>query len=522
MEFDINHTFMREPFDDMSPLQVWLKPPQIGASETQIVKTMYVGKKKKKDIIYTLPTDTDRTDMAGGKVNRIIAQNPILGQWTKDHDSVEQKSIGENIIYYRGTFTQKKAMMVSSQLNVHDEVDASDPDVITQYENRLEANADGWRWYFSHPSLAGFGVDIYWQQSDKKEWFVHCRHCGEDVILASEEYSWKDSIDFDTQEYVCRLCKGPFDVVDIRSGYWKATAEGIFSGYHISQLMCPWITAAKIIEKYNDPLKDEQFFYNYVLGLPFVGSENKISSEVVLKNLSKEVNTQSERIIIGVDTGLPIHFTCMNNEGVFYHGKCEPPTETHDPYDTLRSLLRRWPKSIIIADQGGDLIGIRKLQAEFIGRVFLVYYRKDRKSKELIKWGEGEEYGIVVVDRNRMFQLMVEQIRDIGRIILNGTREDWLEWAQQFDNVYREVKTAKNSPGKDVSTNYGVEFVWKRNGPDHYCHTLLYAMVGMSKYAQSLAQVIKKNDFNPPVASEMSGEIHGNRFIRGDIVNLDV
>lgn len=516
MEFD-NHRFMWDPINDMSPLQAWLKPPQIGASESQIVKTLYCANKKHWDIIYTLPTDSDRNDMAGGKTNRMIAQNPILGAWTKDHDTVEQKSVGRNIIHYRGTYTQKKAMMVSSDLNVHDEVDASDPDVITQYENRLEAKADGRRWYFSHPSLSGFGVDIYWQMSDKKEWVIMCPHCSKEFILASERYSWKDCIDFESEQYICRHCKSPLTEESIVMGEWKSTAgicrydpiTGIdkypglfeidghplkeFSGYHISQFMCPWISAKKIIAKKNDPLKDEQFFYNYVLGLAFVGSENKISAETVLKNTIPEINSQSDRIIIGVDTGLPIHYTMMNSEGVFYHGKCGTPSAEYDPYSELEKYLIRWPRCIIIADQGGDLIGIRILQAKYPGRVFLVYYRKDRKTQETIRWGDGDDFGIVTVDRNRMFQIMVEQLRDLGRIRLNGSKEDWNEWASQFDNVYREVKTAKNNPGKDVSTNYGVEFIWKRNGPDHYCHTLLYCLVGMDKYAMSLAKIIHKN-----------------------------
>lgn len=540
MEFT-DHAFMRDPINDMSPLQAWLKPPQIGASESQIVKTLYVAKKKKWDVIYTLPTDTDRNDMAGSKVNRIIAQNPVLGEWTKDHDSVEQKSVGDNIIHYRGTFTQKKAMMVSSNLNVHDEIDASDQSVITQYENRQQANSETRTWYFSHPSLAGFGVDIYWQQSDKKEWHITCSHCKEEVILASAEFDWKESIDFEKLTWICRLCKGELIAQNIRNGVWKPT-NGVcrydsisgkdlypglthtpdgqilreFSGYHISQLMCVWISPRNIIAKKNDPLKDEQYFYNYVLGLPYVGSENKISSETVLKNLSDKINAQSPRVIIGVDTGLPIHYTLMNREGVFYHGKCKPPSATYDPYDELEGFLKRWDKSIIIADQGGDLIGIRRLQAKYPARVFLVYYRKDRKTLETINWGEDEDYGTVVVDRNRMFQLMVEQLRDLNKIRLNGIREEWEEWSKHFDNVYREVKVAKNSPGKDVATNYGVELIWKRNGPDHYCHTLLYCLVGMDRYGGDLAQIIKKDDFLSSVqtASNVDSSIRAASNLR--------
>jgi phage terminase large subunit GpA len=514
-----DHKFMIDMMNDMSPLQVILKAPQVGMTTTEIIKSFYVAKKLGKAIIYTLPTDGDIKDMAGGKVNRIIAQNPVLSQWVKDHDSVEQKSVGDSIIYYRGTWTQKAAMMVSSDLNIHDEVDASSADVITQYETRLQAKADGWRWYFSHPSIAGFGVDIYWEKSDKKEWVIKCPLCSEEQIL-----TWPQSISRKDGEYVCKFCDAILADSDRRNGEWKATAVGEFSGYHVSQLMCPWISAKKILEAKDDERKTEQYFYNYVLGLPYVGSENKISSDVVLKNVVKEVNEQNDRIIIGVDTGLPIHYTIGNKQGIFYYGQCQAPSATYDPYDELERFLLRWPTSLIIADQGGDLIGIRKLQAKYPGRVYLVYYVKDRKQKEWIQWGEDENLGTVKVDRNNYYQLMVEQLREFGRIRLNSpqdqplskTIEDWKPWAKHFDNVYREIKTVKDNPGKDVSTNYGVELIWKRNGPDHYTHTLLYLLVGLDKFGGDNATFIKRTDNfmkGVPIASRIDNSIPARRIM---------
>lgn len=488
------HRFMKDMINDMSPLQVWLKPPQIGASETEIVKSFYVAKKLKKDIIYTLPTATDRDDMVGSKVNRIIAQNPILQQWVRDHDTVEQKSVGNNIIHYRGTFAAKQAMMVSSQLNIHDEVDASDPLVITQYETRQQAVADGWRWYFSHPSLVSHGVDVYWQQSDKREWYITCPHCESEQIL-----TWPDNIDMEKQIYICSKCREELPN-EVRSyGTWKATSQGPFRGYHVSQMMCSWITAEKIIQAFKDPGKTKQYFWNYVLGLPYIGSDDRIPSDIVLKNCSDTVNDQSNNVIIGVDTGLPIHFTLMNKDGVFYYGTCEPETDderrkltigAYDPYDRLRSFLSRWPKSKLISDQGGDLIGIRKLQQEYPGRVFLCFYRKDKKSSEIIRWGTKEEYGIVTVDRNKMMQLIVEHLREPGLIILNGTVDEWEPWAEHFDNIYREKVIVNDLPDRDNRSLYGNEYVWKRKGPDHYVHTLVYAAVGLDKYGQSLAKIV--------------------------------
>lgn len=152
--------FMWDILNDLSPKQVGLKPPQVGWSETTFIKAFWVATKHQKDIIYTLPSFSDVEDMVGGKFNRIISQNLIMARLTKDHDTVSQKQIGDNTLYLRGTVGKTTAMMVSSGLNIHDEIDASDPQTITQYETRQEAQEreeDKWRWYFSHPSLSGHG-----------------------------------------------------------------------------------------------------------------------------------------------------------------------------------------------------------------------------------------------------------------------------------------------------------------------------------------------------------------------------
>lgn len=493
--------FQWDILNDLSPNQVNLKPPQIGLTLINLIKSFYVAKKKKRDIIYTLPTQSDVNDMAGGKINRIVAQNPILKQWVKDHDTVEQKQIGDNIIYYRGTFTNKQAMMVSSGLNIHDEVDASDMNVITQYETRLQAQDDGgWRWYFSHPSLAGHGVDVYWQQSDKKEWYITCPYCTEEQYL-----TFPENIDLDTEEYICKQCKKVLPDEARINGLWrnqdgivwsgKVEGDYVFSGWHVSQLMLYNKSAKDIVTAFNDPQKDKQYFYNYVLGLPYVGSEDTIEPKTVLMNCVDVVNEQEGRTIIGADTGHGIHYVMLNKDGVFYYDHETTITASKDPYDIIKAHLNRFKRSIAVFDQGGDLIGVRKLQAEFPGRVFLCFYRKDRKSVDIIKWGENDEYGKVTVDRNRMITLMVEQMRDIGRIRLNGTKEEWKDFADMFGNMYREKISSKETREKDNKELYGAEYVWKRSGPDHFCHALLYAMVGLQRYGGDMAKILGDDVF---------------------------
>ena len=485
--------FLWDIYNDLSPLQVFLKPPQIGLTLCNTLKSLYVAKKLGRQIIYTLPTQGDVQDMVGGSFNRIIAQNPILMQWVKDHDTIEQKGVGDSIIFYRGTFTAKQAMMVPSGLNIHDEVDASNAAVITQYETRLQAQEDGgWRWYFSHPSLSGHGVDVYWEQSDKKEWYITCNECKHEQIL-----TWPESVDIESERYVCKSCKaGLLDSSRI-NGKWVATASGEFSGYHVSQLMLWNKSARDIIKASQDPLKDKQYFYNYVLGLPYIGSDDKIEPAVVLRNCVDEVNDQEGRTIIGVDSGDDyLSYVLLNKQGLFFYDTEKGITASKNPYDAIRRLLDRFPRSIAIFDQGGELMLTRQLQADYPGRVVLCFYNKDRKSIEPVRWGDNEEYWKVQVDRNRMMTLMIEQIRDIGRLRINGTREEWADFAAHFGNLYREKISSIETKDKDDRSLYGAEYVWKRNGPDHYCHALLYALVGLQRYGGEPAKIVGEGMFD--------------------------
>lgn len=494
--------WLKDIYNDLSPLQAFLKPPQIGATVMNTLKSLWVAKQLHRQIIYTLPTQGDVQDMVGGSFNRIIAQNAILMEWVKDHDTIEQKSVGSSMIFYRGTFTSKQAMMIPSGLNIHDEVDASDPDVIVQYENRLQAQEDGgWRWYFSHPSLAGHGVDVYWQQSDKKEWYITCNECQKEQTL-----TWPESIKIDEEGggvYVCKHCGEPLTEDDrIHSGRW-INQDGIpwtgaiegpyqFSGWHVSQLMLYNKSASDIVQAFKDPTKPKQFFFNYVLGYPYMDSDDRIDPSVVLRNCVDVINEQEGRTIIGVDSGDDyISYVLMNKDGVFYYDTEQGITARTNPYDVLRKHLKRFPASVVVIDQGGELMNTRQLQQEFPGRVFLCFYNKDRKSVDLVEWGEDDEYWKVRADRNRMMTLMIEQLRDTGRIRLNGTPEEWADFAAMFGNIYREKLEVKETKGKDNRSLYGNEYVWKRNGPDHYVHALLYALIGLQRFGGGeMAQIV--------------------------------
>ena len=229
------------------------------------------------------------------------------------------------------------------------------------------------------------------------------------------------------------------------------------------------------------------------LGEPYVSPNDLLSSLTLSKCLSPNVNLQEGRVIIGVDTGHDIYYTLINKQGVFYYGYCKSPQEVndpnYDPYDEIDKLLKNNKTWILVADQGGDLIGIRKLQSKYPGRVFLVWFVKETKDKKLIRWGDDEELGKVLVDRNRTIQLTVDQINE-QRITFNGTKEDWQPFFEHCLNIYR----IKEITGEENDPQYGWRWVWKRKGPDHWFMSMIYALVGLDRYGGEEAQIIPRND----------------------------
>lgn len=460
-----DYRYLLDIYADNSPLLCCMKCAQIGFTTYEILKSLHEAKNENIDIIYVLPTSDDVKKFSGGKTNRIIANNPVLQEWTQDKDSVEQKQIGKATIYYLGSWTERVALMISASKLIVDEYDRCKPEVVEQYDSRLQFVQNPRKAFFSNPSLPDFGIDKIFQKSDKKKW--HITHaCGETFVMDEK------CIDYKAEVYRCPKCLGEIADEERRMGKWIKTAEGKWSGYWIPLWINPRVSAKQIGEYKRE--KTPEYFANFVAGTPFLGGGDKVKASTITNCLSDVTNSHGETIIIGVDSGLPFYVVMANAEGYFYYGALSEPERE------LRDFLSRWPKSIIVSDQGGDLVLIRKLQAEFPGRVFLVWYRRDSKGVEIIKWGKDEEYGKVVADRNRLIQLFIDEMLD-KRVTFNGTESEWQEYISHWMNIYRIWE--ENALGIK-------EFKWERNGPDHYVHATAYARIGLSRFSRTMAKII--------------------------------
>jgi hypothetical protein len=477
-----NHPFLWDIYKDFTPTQAILKAAQIGFSTAANIKALWLAKNREMDIIYSLPTAADVKEFVGGKTNRLIANNPIFQEWTADKDSIESKRVGKNQIYYRGTWTERAAIAIPADLYISDETDRSKQDVVQQYTSRLQHSKHGWRWYFSNPSAPGVGVDKHWMESDQKHWFVKCSGCLEEQFLTMENIKGTPPI------FACVKCGKELDRT---IGRWrKKWKDKEISGYWISLLMAPWVSAQQILDKKKEYTEEQ--FTNFVLGLPFVGRGNILTKNLLFQNLIDEVNPQDARPIIGVDTGETIWYTIGNKYGIYFYGQCQD-------YSELEKLMIRYPKAIMVIDQGGDIIGPRKLREKYQGRVFLCYFTGPRNNDQLVKWDDAD--GSVTVDRDRMIQLVVDEFTE-QRIPLWGKESEWHDFWLHWARLYRT----------QVENSLGVmRYHWeKASTPCDYPFATVYWRIGMDRFMEQMSEIVMPGS---GFAEQSYEENNGRAFI---------
>lgn len=463
-----SHFYLYDIYKDMSPLLVCQKAAQVGFTTLAINKMLWLAKNNRMDIAYVMPTQSDITDFSGGKMNRIIAQNKVLQEYVKDRDTIEQKQVGDNMIYLRGTWTSRAALSFTADLVIVDEVDRCNLPIVDQYSSRLQHSKYKWQWYFSNPSFSGVGVDKYWGDSDQKHWFIQCKHCTGGQFGNGEQYmDFPDSFDFDTGEYICKYCAHPLSDEDRRVGRWVAKYKNKpYSGYWIPLFIVPAIPASYILDAHKN--KPADIFDNFILGKPHAGSGVRPQANDVLQNVIEQVHPMTGRVVIGVDVGKTIHVIAGDENGLFYNSSSED-------YGEVEALLKRFSNSVAVFDAGGDFIKPKELAEKYPGRIYFCYFGNDRKAQEIVRFGSGKERHTIIADRNRLIQLVVDEVTT-KRVPMYGTQEDWNPLVEHFLNIYREDE--ENALGQPVRR-------WKRSGDDHLVLALAYWRAGMIKFSSN-------------------------------------
>ncbi len=478
MQFN-DHKFMLDIYSDTAAIQVIRKGSQIGASTMEILRSLHDARFWGINQIYTLPTVDDVAEFVKSKVNRIIKVNPCIleGVSGKDVDSVEQKQIGKAFIFFKGTYTEKEAIMLTSDRNIHDELDKSKPEVIRDYTSRMGFSKIRSQHYFSTPTMPGVGIDALWAKSDQKHWRFNCPHCRH-----KQHMEWDKNVDRERKIYVCQKCRNRITSQWVNdNGKWEAKYPGEeISGYWINQMICPWRTCTDLLKEEADS-EDEQYFYNFVLGMPYIAADQKIPQSLFLRNITNENAEVSDWNVMGADTGDENHIVIGNQKGIFWIGKIKDiPNKTRWEY--MAELIKFYNVRICVIDGMPWTEEAVRLAQKFPYRVYVNFYKDDPKMLEVIRWSDEEE------GKDKPFEEEIKVLTSRNRIIddsISALRRGEIKFFMKSDDSSFKmlIAHAQTMYARTVTNQYGQEKrEWESTtGVDHAWHALLYWHIAFKK-----------------------------------------
>lgn len=459
-----------EPFDfrdrpwlldilcDWSPTIVLTACAQVGKSVSFAIKSLFAIKYLRFNAIYTMSSDSDVSEFVNSKFNKIVQANhhEFAGMQT---DNVERKEFNDRFIFFKGTNSKTAAISTTADLLIHDEISRSDQNAIETYKSRTKASQYKGRWMFSNPGSERDELDLQHQKSDQKEWVITCPHCNDEHYL-----SWPDSIDLERKCYVCRACREPISDDVRRAGKWVAQNPGAkISGYHISHLMCAWISASEIIE---DSEGDPAYFANFVLGLPYSPGDLSVSKTTIL-DIWTPKDLRTGNIFLGVDVGNIKHYVIRSEKGLLKVGRFSAWSELDD-------IIAFWKPTSGVIDAMPDNTASKHYVDTYPWMKMSYFMENNNNPQTIVWWGENDKKGIVYSHRDRVLDRHLTNMIEAKHLIGVAPDADFRLFIKHYETL-RRMK---------VVNNKGIErYVWESTtGEDHFVFADLYA------YLASLSQ----------------------------------
>jgi hypothetical protein len=319
-----DHEYQQFIIEDQSPEKVVIKSAQMGISEMSTRIAIAMGNLIDGfSTIYTLPSAKAAQSFMKTRVDPIISGSPYLkGAVSSSVDNTEVKQFGESYLYLKGAQVDTQAISVPADMLIGDEVDNSNPDVLTLFESRLIHSRYQWKIKLSTPSIPKFGIDLLFSLSRRYVHLAQCCHCNHwfepdyfkhvririlrvsltrlrNQPLRIPNFRWQEAY------IACPKCG---DKADLREQYRNWVCENpndnfLAAGFKVSPFSCPNIILPSHIVKSSVEYKRKQDFYNQRLGIALEDKESTLTSDELYACLIKGEMSQSHPRVMGLDMG---------------------------------------------------------------------------------------------------------------------------------------------------------------------------------------------------------------------------
>jgi len=491
----IDHEYQRVILSDGAKEVVVRKCSQVGLSEISARMALALcAVTRGYTVAYTLPTAGFASTFMKTRIDPVIQGSPYLKDMLSGEiDNTEVKKLGDSFLYLRGAQSSNAPISVPCDHLVHDEVDFSDPEVLSQYQSRLTHSKYKRKTKLSTPTLPDRGIDYDFQRSTRRFNLVKCNHCthwfmpdyfqhvkipGFTGDLRGVTKANLHTTNYKDAYVECPKCgKKP----SLQPKYREWVVENpldtfLAHGYQVTPFDAPNIITPGYLVEASTQYKRYVDFINFGLGLPTMDMESTLTQDELDACITGDLEELGGSYVMGVDMGMICHAVVAkvrtDSTIRIVHVERVPVSNIRTRYSELKMT---WKPRITVMDAYPYTETVMALQVED-SRLYGSVYTK-QKGLNLFKVVDREkdadeghtDLRQVNVNRDRAFDSLMDFIR-AGGLSKRPCDLDG-EWKAQLSDMRRI---------KDWDTQaQEVTFKWVKSeeGNDHFHHSTLYAYI---------------------------------------------
>jgi len=481
--------FLEQPLNDESREKGYRKARQMGLSENSVSEVLwFLDTKPHTKAFYTFPTNRQMQDFSNTRIAEAISESDHLKSVMGDIKNVNLKQVGTSFLFLRGSQTERLGEGVDADIAFFDEIDRMPQRVKVAFEESLQGSLWGYVREISTPTVPNHGIDEGWNKSKQWYWFIKCSKCNTKQTLEwlpTDDHGGKVSIAEreGIHVYVCRHCDREISMEDRIRGEWVAKyPRREPSYYQFTQLMAPWITAERLFQKQEDyPFK--QLFFNYCLGIPYLGDNVLVTEENIL---ARQVHVSRDKWrgprAMGIDWGdrswiVVLQALADGKVGLVHLERIET-SDIDEIVAQVAACFERFDVKVMVNDAGYGKDRNTMLLKKFPDRVFSCFYPNVEKGSKIFEPQWQDESHKVSLDRTTSIKLALGLFRVKDSVVI--APEVSLMELKTFVKHCTNLVAVRDF---DEKTREIEEWI-ASTGQDHYGHAWNYAATALQKLAK--------------------------------------
>lgn len=448
-------------------------------------------------IIVTFPFSGDAADFARTRIDPFIEQSPRLREKVNQQlNNSEIKQFGTSLMYFRGTNGKTQAISIPADCIVSDEIDRSDPHVLSQYTSRLTHSKHRLRRNFSTPTIPGFGIALEMDSSLRYHNLCKCSHCATWFLPDYFQHVKIPLFDGDLRaltkmtlprtryleaQLLCPHCGKEPSLQPQYREYVVENPDANFAahGYFVSPFDAPNIITVPDLLKASTSYARYSEFVNQNLGLTAEDASESLTIGDMNRSMAPQgVDFQSTYLhAMGIDMGLTCHIAVgrLTLEGQFIvvHRERCPLSQLEE---RKKYLAATWKVMLVVMDSQPYTDLVIRMQRADHNLYGAVYSNSKKLESFAIKMFEGDEgegklpIHTCQINRDKAFDMLLGCIKS-GEMV-------WAQMNQEDDEMFiKHCLDMKRVQIFDEHQELTWSWIKTKDAQDHYHHALLYLYV---------------------------------------------